>query len=203
MGSGFCVPGAGSPLSTSSWISLAAFAHINQLLSPPLKLSFWSEGVEHWREQEALGGDGAQIPPTQSPSLTANIPGRFSSTGTQLERPPSSTRTLTGLGPPTSASLWGVTNPQGSRAMSSPRGVLSHLCHFVPGKRLQHLPTPGGCLAISVGTRFHLAGLWCQSSAFPAPGHREAALVQGCRSEGCSGPAPSMSDRGIKGKPMR
>lgn len=56
-----------------------------------------------------------------------------------------------------------------------------------------------GCPATSRGTRFHLAGLWCQNSAFPAPCHGEAALVRGCQSEGCSGPAPS--DRGIKGKP--
>lgn len=37
-----------------------------------------------------------------------------------------------------------------------------------------------GCSVTSGGTRCHLAGPWCQHSAFPAPGHREAAL--GCGS---------------------
>lgn len=119
MRGGFSVLGAGSPLSTSSWLSLAALAHVNQLLSPPLKLHIWSEGVEHWREWEALGWEGAWIPPTPSPPPTPNIHGRFSSAGTQLERPPSTTRTLMGLMPPTSSSLGGNKSPrQPSRELS-------------------------------------------------------------------------------------
>lgn len=141
MRGGFSVLGAGSPLSTSSWLSLAALAHVNQLLSPPLKLHIWSEGVEHWREWEALGWEGAWIPPTPSPPPTPNIHGRFSSAGTQLERPPAPPGPLWALCHQPHL-LLGVTNPQGSRAVSSPWGVLSHLCHFVPGKRSQHLPTP-------------------------------------------------------------
>lgn len=144
MRGGFSVPGAGSPLSTSSWLSLAAPAHINQLLSPPLKLNIWSEGAERWREREPLGWDGAQIPLTPSPPPTPNIHGRFSSAGTQLERPPQHHQDPYG---PCATNLifsWWVTNPQGSRAVSSPGGVLSHLCHFVPGKRPQCLPTLWG-----------------------------------------------------------
>lgn len=67
----------GSPSSTLSWLSLAAPTHINQLLSPALKLRVWSEGVEHWREWGPLGWDGAQISPTMSPPPMASVHGRL------------------------------------------------------------------------------------------------------------------------------
>lgn len=180
----FGVPGAGSPLSTSSWLSLAAPAHINQLLLPTLKLSARSEGVERWREWEALGWDGAHIPPTISPPPMANIHGRFRSSDTHLRDPPTPPEPLRALHHQPHLFLGGDKSPrQPSRELSQGSPLTSlPLC---PRSEVAVSPhCLRGYSATSGGTRFHLAGLWCQNSAFPAPCHGEAALVRGCWSEG-------------------
>lgn len=129
-------------MNTSSWLFGSTCSFQQTLVTSP-EGHVWSEGVEHCREREAQGWEGAQIPPTMSPLPMTNIHGRFSSAGTQLETAPNTTRTLTGLVPPSSSSLGGDKSPR-QPSLSSPRGGLSHLCRSVPGKRSQGVPTLGG-----------------------------------------------------------
>lgn len=118
----------------------------------------------------ALGWDGAQIPPTVSPPPWPTFPA-----GLALD---------TQRHPPTPPEpLWALCHQPhlllgGDKSPGQPILTSLPLC---PRREVTVSPQClRGCSETSGGTRFRLAGLWCQNSAFPAPGHREAALLWGC-----------------------
>lgn len=60
------IPGAGSPLSASSWLFGSTCSFQQTLVTSP-EGHVWSEGVEHWREWEDWAGRGHRSHPACLP----------------------------------------------------------------------------------------------------------------------------------------